>query len=79
MGFEASPVSVMYGNVDAEVIGSQDIVNAVLDAHAGFLYVDELGENKEALFAPFVGEEKFEYGCLYQVTEEAGEMRLVKF
>lgn len=79
VGFEASPVSVMYGNVDAEAIGSQDIVNAVLDAHAGFLYADELGENGEALFGPFVGEEKFEYGCLYRVTEEAGEMRLVKF
>ncbi|MBD5546000.1 MAG: hypothetical protein HDQ97_01100 [Lachnospiraceae bacterium] len=79
VGFEAAPVSVIYGNVDVAVLGSQDIVNAVQDAHAGFLYVNELAGNGEALFAPFMGEEKFEYGCLYQVTEEAGEMRLVKF
>ena len=36
IGFEAAPVSVMYGNVDAEVTNSQDIVKAIEDAHAGF-------------------------------------------
>lgn len=84
VGFEAAPVSVMYGNVDTKTVGSQDIVNAIEDAHAGFLYVDELvWEGEEALqgnlFQPLTGQEKFEYGCLYQVVEKEGGIRLVKF
>lgn len=79
IGFEAAPVSVMHGNVDAAGTGSEDIAGAVEDAHAGFLYVDELTEEAKELFLPFIGDEVFEYNCLYQVVEEAGGMRLVKF
>ncbi len=84
VGFEAAPVSVMYGNVDTKTVSSQDIVNAIEDAHAGFLYVDDLvweGEEalQENLFQPLTGEEEFEYGCLYQVVEKEGGIRLVKF
>lgn len=50
IGFEAAPVSVMYGNVDADVVKEQDIINAIKEAHAGFLYVDQLaGEKKKHL------------------------------
>lgn len=84
VGFEAAPVSVMYGNVDTGAVSSQDIVNAIEDAHAGFIYVDELEWNeedgfREELFQPLTGEEEFEYGCLYQVVEEESGIRLVKF
>lgn len=79
VGFEAAPVSVMYGNVDVAAAGSQDIVNAIEDAHAGFLYVDKLTGNGEELFQPFVEGERFEYSCLYRVTREADKIRLVKF
>lgn len=78
VGFEAAPVSVMYGNVDADVFKGQDIIKAIEEAHAGFLYVDELAGNGKELFKPFTGEEDFEYGCLYKVIEEAEEMRLQK-
>ena len=78
IGFEASPVSVMYGNVDTKVLQSQDIVNAINDAHAGYLYVDELEGEGSALFAPLLGNEKLEYGCLYQVVESTNGMRLQK-
>ena len=79
VGFEAAPVSVMYGNVDATSAESQDIVNALLDAHANFLYVDELTENGEALFETLLEDSEFEYSCLYKIIEEAGNLRLVKF
>lgn len=79
VGFEASPVSVMYGNIDSTTSGSEDIANAVRDSHAGFLYVDELKGDGEALFSPFLEEGQFEYGCLYQIREEAGWMRLLKY
>lgn len=76
IGFEAAPVSVMYGNVDGASMSSPEIEKAIEDAHAGFLYVDVLAEE---LFAPFMEDkEKFESGCLYQVMRENGGIRLIK-
>ena len=69
---------LMYGNIDAKQLNSGDIISAVLDAHAGYLYVDELEENGEALFTPLMEEEAFEYGCLYRVEEGAEGMKLKK-
>ncbi|MDE7287348.1 MAG: hypothetical protein K2N55_10980, partial [Lachnospiraceae bacterium] len=79
VGFEAAPVSVMYGNIDANTFKGQDIIKAIKEAHAGFLYVDELAGNGEVLFAPLLKDSEFEYGCLYKVMQEAGKLRLVKF
>ena len=78
VGFEAAPVSVMYGNVDAETFQGQDIVKAIDEAHAGFLYVDELAGNGKELFAAFTGTEEFEYRRLYKVVKEAEGIRLLK-
>lgn len=71
IGFEAAPVSVMYGNVDADVVKEQDIINAIKEAHAGFLYVDQLAGEKKEAFDALTGGEEFEYGRLYQVVEQA--------
>lgn len=85
IGFEAAPVSVMFGNVDGASVSSPEIEKAVEDAHAGFLYVDALTEGmegnlREQLFGPFMeGQEEFEYSCLYQVVRENGGIRLVKW
>lgn len=78
IGFEAAPVSVMYGNVDAQVLTEQDIINAMQEAHAEFLYVDQLaGDGGEVLDA-LTDEGAFEYGRLYQAVKNAdGKMRLV--
>lgn len=79
VNFEAAPVSVLYGNVDASSMTSQDIVNAVEDAHAEFLYVDALQGNGEQIFDVLAQGEVFEYGCLYQVMEAGEGVRLVKY
>ena len=79
VGFEAAPVSVMYGNIDANTLTGQDIIKAIREAHAGFLYVDELMGNGKELFEAFTGDESFEYGRLYKVIEETGKIRLLKF
>lgn len=79
VGFEAAPVSVMYGNVDANTLTGQDIIKAIREAHAGFLYVDELMGNGKELFEAFTGDESFEYGRLYKVIEETDKIRLLKF
>lgn len=77
IGFEAAPVSVMYGNVDAKSMGSSDIVSAIESAHAGYLYVDEI-EDGEALWESFTGGEVFEYGCLYRIEKTDGGIMLQK-
>lgn len=79
IGFEASPVSVMYGNVDAKSSTAQDILNAVLESHAEFLYVDELEGDSQRLFASFLGDENMEYGCLYRLTKTAEGMEMRKY
>lgn len=79
VGFEAAPVSVMYGNIDTLNATGQDMIQAVSDAHAGFLYVDELDGDGEGLFAPFLQGEKMEYGCLYQVVQSGSGMEMRKY
>lgn len=79
LGFEASPVSVMYGNLDASQGDPQAVENAIRDAHAEFVYVDELAGEGERLFTPFTGGAPFAWSCLYQVKEEADGLRLVKW
>lgn len=77
VSFEASPVSVMYGNVDAQSMSSGDIVNTIKEAHAGYLYVDEVTDGNE-LFAALTEDGIFEFGCLYRIEEETGNTLLIK-
>lgn len=75
ISFYASPMSVMYGNVDAKAMSSEDIVQAVDDAHAGYLYADEIVGGQE-LFDALTQGEPFAYGCLYRVVWKDGAMLL---
>lgn len=77
ISFEASPISVMYGNVDAASMGPQEVLGALRDSHAEYLYADEI-KNGDKLLAALTAEGSFEYGCLYRLVEEAGDARLVK-
>lgn len=78
ISFEAAPVSVMYGYLDADSIGAQDVVKAIDDAHADYIYVDKLAGDSQALFGSLLEEEEFEYSCLYQVTETLEGIKLRK-
>lgn len=78
IGFEAAPVSVVFGNVDTQSFTAQDILDAALDAHAKFLYVEELPDGGQELFEPFLQGEKMEYGCLYRLAETAEGMEMRK-
>ncbi|MGN1179628.1 MAG: hypothetical protein ACI4SD_00335 [Suilimivivens sp.] len=77
ISFYAAPVSVMYGNVSAKEMTGEDIVQAILDAHAGYLYADEI-ENGRKLFEALTEDGTFEYGCLYRVVAENGTVSLEK-
>ena len=75
ISFEAAPVSVMYGNIDPQNTGAEDVAAAVQEAHAGYLYVEELTGNG-AFLSELLPDGSFEYGRLYQVTEEGGSLFL---
>ena len=75
ISFEAAPVSVMYGNIDPQNTGAEDVAAAVREAHAGYLYVEEL-TGSGAFLSELLPDGSFEYGRLYQVTEEGGSLFL---
>ncbi len=77
VGFEAAPVSVMYGNIDGTAVSREDIVRAIEDAHAGYLYADEIAGGKE-IFMQLTGDAEFEFGCLYEIYTEGGQVTLLK-
>ena len=79
ISFEAAPVSVMYGNIDGDTIEIQDMINAIRNAHAGFLYVDRLEGNKAAVLNQLLDQGEFEYSCLYQVVDTGTEIYLSKY
>ncbi len=77
LGFEASPVSVMYGNIDGQTMTQGDIIKAVEESHAGYLYVDKL-KTDSAVWEKLTKEGSFEYGCLYRIDEQEGKLFLWK-
>ena len=64
-----------YGNIDPQNTGAEDVAAAVREAHAGYLYVEELTGNGVFL-SELLPDGSFEYGRLYQVTEEGGSLFL---
>jgi len=77
IGFEAAPVSVMYGNIDASFAEVADVIRAIDNAHAGYVYADEIAGGEE-IFMQLTGGAVFEYGCLYEVCMQDGQVRLLK-
>lgn len=77
VSFEASPVSVMYGNVDAGSMEASDIMQMAGEAHAAYLYADEVAGG-EKLFDELTENGTFEYGCLYRIEDTADSIIPVK-
>lgn len=77
INFEAAPVSVMYGNVDGADMSAEAVWKAAEDAHAGYLYADEIAGGKE-LLDKLVKDGEFEFGCLYEIEEKEGTPVLVR-
>ena len=77
ISFEASPVSVMYGNINGTSTGYEELKRLMEDSHAGYLYVEQLNEDNTELFKPMIQEEPFEYRTLYRIEMQNHEIRLV--
>lgn len=69
VAYEASPVSVMCGNMDASAIGEEDVARAIRDSHAGFLYVDGSARAGEAAFQALAVGGAFQFERVYKVQE----------
>ena len=69
IAYEASPVSVMCGNMDASTVGEEDVARAVRDCHAEFLYVDGSARAGEAVFQALAGGGTFRFESVYRVQE----------
>ena len=74
VAYEASPVSLVFGNVDGEAMNGTDIRNALEASHAGYLYLDEIQGDMEALFGEMA--EAVKPRTLYRIRREDGGLRL---
>lgn len=79
INFEAAPVSVMYGNVDGEATGYEELIQMIEDSHAQFLYVEPLEKDGEALFEELTDGERFQYDTLYRIVEQENKMQLMLY
>lgn len=79
INFEAAPVSVMYGNVDGEATGYEELMRMIEDSHAQFLYVEPLEKDGEALFEELTDGERFQYDTLYRIVEQENKMQLMLY
>lgn len=77
VGYEASPVSVMFGGFDAERMQTEEIIEAVENAHTAYLYVDRTPGDPAAIFAPLLEPGgSFAYETVYRVVREGERLRL---
>ena len=78
VNFEAAPVSVMHGTLNGETMTAQQLSQAIEEAHAGYVYVDQLGTETK-LLNEFTVDGAFQYQVLYRVIETSAGMRLQKW
>ena len=78
VSFEAAPVSVMYSNFRPEEWGTETVIQAVSESHAGYVYVEYAGEGGDILFKDMVQGEGFCYNTLYKVEAAEGCLRLTE-
>ncbi len=81
LGFEAAPVSVVSGYLSAdyqndEMQGRGEVLTAIDQSHAGYIYVNQLGPKRKESFAGMTVDSEFCYQQLYRIDESGGEIRL---
>ena len=77
VAYEASPVSVICPSMDIKDTPAGVFTDAVLQTHAGYLYVDSQ-VYEDTYLDDMVADGDFEYCCLYRIDMSGGQMKLVK-
>ncbi|MGN0300680.1 MAG: hypothetical protein ACI4C2_04950, partial [Lachnospiraceae bacterium] len=70
INFYAAPMSVMYANVDGSSMTDTDIIKAIDDAHAEYIYSERIA-NDDNLWDNLVSGD-FVYSTLYKVNNDNG-------
>lgn len=77
LGYEASPVSMVYCSVNLDDAPTDWMVQEIRASHAGYLYAEETDADAGAVFDKITEQEAFACGTLYRIVEEDGALRLV--
>lgn len=77
LGYEASPVSVVYRSVNLEDAPTDWMVQEIRASHAGYLYAEETEADAGAVFDEIMETGEFACGVLYRIVDEGGVLRLV--
>lgn len=77
LGYEASPVSVVYRSVNLDDAPTDWMVQEIRASHAGYLYAEETEADAGAVFDEITDTGKFTCGVLYRIVEDVGTLRLI--
>jgi hypothetical protein len=75
VAYEASPVSVISVSYDISDMNAEFFTQAVSETHASYVYVD-WQPYEDSFLSDMVKEGLFEYGKMYRILYEDGQMKL---
>ncbi len=78
VGFEASPVSVIFGGYEKGKMNQGLIEELFKNSHASYFYVDAVSEDAELVFQEFMNGESFAFDTLYRIDHTGGQTKLYK-
>ena len=78
VGYEASPVCVVYQSVNLDDVPTDWMVQEIRAAHAGYLYAEETDADAGAVFDGITESEDFSCKILYRIEDTGMEMKLIR-
>lgn len=76
LGYEASPVSVVYRSVNLDDAPTDWMIQEIRTSHAGYLYAEQTDADAGAVFDTLTDSGTFSCGVLYRLVEDGGTLRL---
>ena len=78
VGFEASPVSVVYQSVNLDDAPTDWMVGEIRSTHAGYLYAEKTDADAGAVFDEITESGEFSCEMLYRIEDTGTEMKLIR-
>lgn len=76
LGYEASPVSVVYRSVNLDDAPTDWMIEEIRTSHAGYLYAEQTDADAGDVFDTLTDSGVFSCGVLYRLVEDGGTLRL---